>query len=92
MLRFEAQDYFRFDSILVRLKANPENAYSDRMINCTFRFHTGSIKRLHPKLTQSYVKIRIPFRFHTGSIKSCDRNACISLIGEIRVSIPYWFD
>ena len=54
-----------FDSILVRLKADP---LADAAANGGFRFHTGSIKRdVH---LYSTPRLSAEFRFHTGSIKS----------------------
>ena len=52
-----------------------------------FRFHTGSIKSLNPKLRPTDT---ILFRFHTGSIKSESFTTLWEASGN--VSIPYWFD
>ena len=59
-----------FDSILVRLKVGCSE--SKIMSGATFRFHTGSIKRLSLFLSIRNVAM---FRFHTGSIKSVLRCA-----------------
>ena len=57
-----------FDSILVRLKA-AEYGFL-RPIFDTFRFHTGSIKRVSDVVSAS---VSLMFRFHTGSIKRMQR-------------------
>ena len=74
-----------FDSILVRLKANPTPQPSA----CLTRFDSILV-RLKEQLGNAGKLDYNTFRFHTGSIKSKPRRTTLDLSSA--VSIPYWFD
>ena len=77
--------FFRFDSILVRLKAA-----------CVRRFRViqdGRFDSILVRLKGFHIRntrIRPMFRFHTGSIKRFENGGVLD--EKEFVSIPYWFD
>ena len=73
-----------FDSILVRLKGS----YFSHKIKPSsgFRFHTGSIKRQHPRCCESQISSFDSILVRLKALEDAH------LEGANLVSIPYWFD
>ena len=80
--------YWRFDSILVRLKV--KNTSRPSTLPPMFRFHTGSIKSLPNAGVTHDTDAFLSFDSILVRLKDTCSTAYTAF--EKSVSIPYWFD